>query len=77
MLMHHKHTKHEINGMPFANSKQKKPVTKTHKYRKKWLSMWKRDRKLELFTLRHFHNGKQYFWIHCTCSAPPKQIFAL
>lgn len=54
-----------------------KTVIRTHKYRKNELLLWKRDRKLELFTLRHLHNGKQYFWIHCTCSPPPKQIFAL
>lgn len=27
--------------------------------------------------MRHLHNGKQYFGIHCTCSPPPKPIFTL
>lgn len=72
-LMHRKHMKCEINRMPWHT----KTVIRTHKYRKNELLLWKRDRKLELFTLRHLHNGKQYFWIHCTCSAPRKQIFAM
>lgn len=36
-----------------------------------------KDRKLELYTLRHFYNGKQYFRIHCTCSAPTKTNICL
>lgn len=58
---------------------QTKNVIRTHKNGEKMceLALSKRDRKLELFTLRHLHNGKQYFGIHCTCSPPPKPIFTL
>lgn len=77
-------TKCEINRKAMHQC-EKKLVTRTHKYRKNdWRFFFfffmrnnEKDRKLELYTLRHFHNGKQYFRIHCTCSPPTKTNICL